>query len=1396
MVRSCRQIHNIAHILLGIEDEIQNIAAGSEHRAKLLPLSDHHGYSEPFQSIEEEPNDPDDDVLEDGIPTVEMIESSRESNNSSAAHSRGSEARSVHASHRSAAKSTPAPATNTSKFLDDYDPEYEALSKVFDSVAYPHTSQRARSLIQCWLGKNPSGTQRAQSEDNVVHSQSSGFNNNEAKTSPLDESIQLERIRSNIDRCAAGPLLDTFVESRVPLEYWLGIHTQQTVSRAQNKQELPCNTLYIGNLLKDASEAELKAIFVQQRGYKCLYFVRNQHGPMCFVDFEDISSATNALNTLYGYRLRDCKEGGIRPSFSKEGPLVLEPDLQDWIVWARERNQLYRRCGIEHSKAPEMSKRTDTTTAITTQHHSSYSLHAMPEDLPELRGSTLLPEKMNRLYDQYVKSLRSQVKWQRIGMTAAMMAKNYHMFSHPNRLHQSSLNDVEDPTKPLEVPERSDVSELGMVGRRRNTATSRSVATYGNDIKLAEADVPQNPRANVPLKSGQAVDSFQSTLQRLNDKQAKMDLQKSGAATIVEQPADSISIIEPGIATSDTAKLEGHRRAAQKAEGELRGRRKSRGHRISRNWRARMAFRPRKPASSNKVKEICGGDKSRESHQTIDTDTSGDATLDYRKQSCQEADVLHSFEHSGAAETVACSKEKAPEKIISSHNIGWLFDEVSCECPEVERIHRNTADIAETRVIFSRQLLCGAAALCRFGHFGSIAEAILELCLSDLHEYPETQAQYSKLCLPDVKEAAEAQAHSATLSAKRSIPSARLSPPLSTRTQNVLGRERNSGQEELTIEEASNMNTKQRPEDCLALDHGLPHDTDDLGLTSLPRSESYSQNGGQLLAHDPSIVATPEARKQTLSIRSSLPLLLDGPGLEFLEHAGEPQSSSDILLSEEFGMMRASRGRGSAGPKTAEAGHTEDFLDAQTTKTTSLKNVFGEHLQDESHPRLGCVAPNIAGGMWHVVKLRDDLTDDSKALKPCSVDHARQLFTPSKHDTQSLLSGREETPSTKTSISEHESACITGAELEETSLIGISVCALEDGPTTSSDENAEQCIDLVDFSESLVKCENRFVDTESSDEAAMPEARNFVPPNTPNTDIEDHQDPQGDVPSTCIVSDRIARVDPDDMNGKEIGPSAMIFGKRTCSIGLFPVDLKGKQASLPEMADNSQKSVGSTEAELNLMVRHKTVKELFLTAAAAEVTKVSDENLRQLPSKDIQDGGLLPLNQDNFQGSEQDHLTKHAPCRTNASDGGRFADTAEDAKVVVVGDDVRQIPATSPVKRGVGALVNIFQARGLLSPDKTKIQKSPAASQASVQLAEIRSPVPAFTFQVPPEPLRHMLSRRNERRRTSQYAAPHPERSPSRASSASTVTSFLFGEELYKTDQGEDADGDEGFSEY
>ncbi|KAF8592691.1 hypothetical protein K439DRAFT_30515 [Ramaria rubella] len=98
-------------------------------------------------------------------------------------------------------------------------------------------------------------------------------------------------------------------------------------------QNPPINTLYVGNLPNSPAptgyppnylEESLRALFSRCAGYRKLCFRQKSNGPMCFVEFDDVSYATKALSDLYGNQLNGFVKGGIRLSFSKN-PLGVRP---------------------------------------------------------------------------------------------------------------------------------------------------------------------------------------------------------------------------------------------------------------------------------------------------------------------------------------------------------------------------------------------------------------------------------------------------------------------------------------------------------------------------------------------------------------------------------------------------------------------------------------------------------------------------------------------------------------------------------------------------------------------------------------------------------------------------------------------------------------------------------------------------------------------------------------------------------------------------------------------------------------------------------------------------------------------------------------------------------------
>lgn len=83
------------------------------------------------------------------------------------------------------------------------------------------------------------------------------------------------------------------------------------------KDNPPCNTLFIGNLTEGVSEDELNEVFGKQPGFQQLKVARTSKGISAFIEFADTSSAIECHKQHQGMVLESSDRGAIRVQFSK-----------------------------------------------------------------------------------------------------------------------------------------------------------------------------------------------------------------------------------------------------------------------------------------------------------------------------------------------------------------------------------------------------------------------------------------------------------------------------------------------------------------------------------------------------------------------------------------------------------------------------------------------------------------------------------------------------------------------------------------------------------------------------------------------------------------------------------------------------------------------------------------------------------------------------------------------------------------------------------------------------------------------------------------------------------------------------------------------------------------------
>ncbi|KAF6149057.1 hypothetical protein GIB67_018635 [Kingdonia uniflora] len=87
------------------------------------------------------------------------------------------------------------------------------------------------------------------------------------------------------------------------------------------KDNPPCNTLFIGNLGENTTEEELRGMFSIRPGFKQMKVLKQERNTVCFIEFNDLSSAINVHQSLQGAVIPSSGRGGMRIQYPSILPL-------------------------------------------------------------------------------------------------------------------------------------------------------------------------------------------------------------------------------------------------------------------------------------------------------------------------------------------------------------------------------------------------------------------------------------------------------------------------------------------------------------------------------------------------------------------------------------------------------------------------------------------------------------------------------------------------------------------------------------------------------------------------------------------------------------------------------------------------------------------------------------------------------------------------------------------------------------------------------------------------------------------------------------------------------------------------------------------------------------------
>lgn len=96
-----------------------------------------------------------------------------------------------------------------------------------------------------------------------------------------------------------------------------GLTTGQSTAPTQPASNPPCPTLFVANLGPTCSEEELTQVFSRCPGFLKLKMQIIGELPVAFVDFQEITSSTQALNHLQNAMLLSSDRGGMRLQYAK-----------------------------------------------------------------------------------------------------------------------------------------------------------------------------------------------------------------------------------------------------------------------------------------------------------------------------------------------------------------------------------------------------------------------------------------------------------------------------------------------------------------------------------------------------------------------------------------------------------------------------------------------------------------------------------------------------------------------------------------------------------------------------------------------------------------------------------------------------------------------------------------------------------------------------------------------------------------------------------------------------------------------------------------------------------------------------------------------------------------------
>lgn len=179
------------------------------------------------------------------------------------------------------------------------------------------------STLHIDLAKSNSRSKRSRTEDKALYSSEKKVRRSHANSLSMTDTGHGSNIHvSGLGKSALAHSTNGNSSSQSAMDFYHNVTTgfdatKDSLGASASQNNPPCPTLFVANLGPACSEHELTQVFSRCPGFLKLKMQNKRGVPVAFIDFQDATCSTGALNSLQGLVLRSSEGEGMRLEYAK-----------------------------------------------------------------------------------------------------------------------------------------------------------------------------------------------------------------------------------------------------------------------------------------------------------------------------------------------------------------------------------------------------------------------------------------------------------------------------------------------------------------------------------------------------------------------------------------------------------------------------------------------------------------------------------------------------------------------------------------------------------------------------------------------------------------------------------------------------------------------------------------------------------------------------------------------------------------------------------------------------------------------------------------------------------------------------------------------------------------------